>query len=895
MKLRILLSGMLLPFVLHAQSFDQADFLQGYAQRKDSLWFLFSSPLNQLKPSRVVVTGAFRGWSQDLKETAWDLQEKSPGIWQLGLDNFQFRKVPPACPFKFRVDEGKWINPPASAPNTEGGNYVFMKGSLPPALKAEIQRSKTIWARVSGTARPLEKAKWKLSDAFGKEIAIASVLPNDSGRTLITPATELDIRRSYFLEIPSLGLKSHCSFDGWMRDLYSDKELGANVDTVKNATWFRVFAPRALKMILYLYRNPKDSLPYEMHDLEKDKDGVWEKMLPGDLHGTWYDFTVHGHAEPGNFFFETHPFHITDPYARVVDESDGKARVWRKTHPARPLAKGRPALKDLISYEVHVEDFTNRLPVPDNLKGSIPAMMLPGLRNKKGEKVGFDHLTSLGINALHLMPMQEFFHYPDAEWQAAFGKDPWMKEQGIDKSDYNWGYMTSHSFSIESRYRSKGSEHGAQREQFRDLVQKFHDKGIAVLVDFVFNHTLSSKPERNYLFHFDALDRQYYYRTKNLQLIGEYGNETKSENRPMVQRWILDQCRHFIQEFGVDGFRIDLAGQTDQQTLKMLRQELGPDVIIYGEPWIASNDPDYEANPEWDWYKADAPICYFQDDARNAYKGPVSNPENKKTDRGFAGGNAAERDNVMRALRSGFPEETSTLSGIKYLDIHDNWALADQMALENWDGRKGVDENAFRIAAALLFTSSGPIVLHGGSEFMRSKGIAELKETLKETGISGPMQYHGKRDTYNMRTANEFLWENLGLNKGESGSACNYRSMLAFWKGLMEIRNSPAGEVFRRAGKLPENHYRFFTPDAKANPANAYLLAYEVGEKVFVMLNSGTEKASFTNLRLAAGNWKPIAWKDKASLKGFNGKKIIGGKPFDFELEAGGLGIWLRE
>lgn len=895
MNLRNVLIGIFLPICLHAQNFSRQEIQQAYAQRKDSLYFLFSAEPNQARPARVVVTGAFRGWSQDMKETAWDLKEKQPGIWQLGLDNFQFRKVPPACPFKFRINEGKWMDPISTAANVEGGNYIFLKGVQPPELKAEIQRSKTIWAWVKGASRPLDPKFWKLSDAFGKEIPIASVLPNDSSRSLITPAIELDIRRSYFLEIPSLGLKSHCSFDGWMRDLYSDKELGANVDTVKNTTWFRVFAPRALKMILYLYHQPGDTLPYEMHDMEKDKDGVWEKMVPGNLHGTWYDFTVHGHAEPGNFFFETHPFHISDPYARVVEESDGKGRVWRRTKPASPLGKGRPALKDLISYEVHVEDFTNRLPVSEQLKGSIPAMVMTGLRNKKGEKIGFDHLIDLGINAVHLMPMQEYFHYPDKEWQEAFASDPWMKEQGINQRDYNWGYMTSHAFTIESRYRTKGSEPGAQREQFRDLVQKFHNNGIAVLVDFVFNHTLSSKPERDYLFHFDALDRQYYYRTKNLQLIGEYGNETKSENRPMVQRWILDQCRHFIQEFGVDGFRIDLAGQTDEQTLKMLRKELGPDIIIYGEPWIASNDPAYEANPDWDWYKADAPICYFQDDARNAFKGPVSNPENKKTDRGFAGGNPAERDKVMRALRSGFPEEKSPLSGIKYLDIHDNWTLADQMALENWDGRKGVDENAFRMAAVLLFTASGPIVLHGGTEFMRSKGLAELKETIKQTAISGPMQYHGKRDTYNMRAANEFIWENLGLNKGESGATCNYQSMQAFWRGLMEIRNSKAGEVFRKADRLPESYYRFFAPDENENPVNAYLLGYEVGEKVLVLLNGSKEKATFRQLKLSAGSWKPVARNDKASLKGLSGKKLSGGQPFDFELESGGIGIWIKE
>src|SRR5690606_19240893 len=115
-----------------------------------------------------------------------------------------------------------------------------------------------------------------------------------------------------------------------------------------------------------------------------------------------------------------------------------------------------------------------------------------------------------------------------------------------------------------SRYRRKGTEHGAQREQFRDLVQAFHDHGIAVIVDFVFNHTGENMDGRHYLFNFNGIDPLYYYRTRDLRRVGEYGNETKSENRPMVQRWIIDQCRHFIEEFGVDGFRIDLAGQTDE-------------------------------------------------------------------------------------------------------------------------------------------------------------------------------------------------------------------------------------------------------------------------------------------------------------------------------------------
>jgi pullulanase/glycogen debranching enzyme len=335
----------------------------------------------------------------------------------------------------------------------------------------------------------------------------------------------------------------------------------------------------------------------------------------------------------------------------------------------------------------------------------------------------------------------------------------------------------------------------------------------------------------------------------------------------MVQRWILDQCRHFIEEFGVDGFRIDLAGQTDQQTLKMLRRELGPDVIIYGEPWIASNDPDYEANPDWDWYKADSPICYFNDDARNAFKGPVSNPENKATDRGFAGGN----------------------SGIKYLDIHDNWALADQFAEKNWDGRFGVDERAFKLAATLLFTSTGPLVLHGGTEFMRSKGLAPLMEVVKQTARSGPMHYHGKRDTYNLRNCNLFLWENIGKTKSDKGSHCDYKGMLAFWKGLIELRNSEIGKVFRTEEKLPKHYYQFFEEE------NQGLLGYLVDGKVLVLLNVSEKPDAFIHVPVPAGKWKLVGNSRAVSKEGVRGQGLTGGKQQDLKIGAKDLMIWVKE
>lgn len=873
----------------------EGQWLQGYQHDGDSTQFLFSADLYKKNaPKQVCVTGSFRGWSQDMADPEWQLRPAGKNHWTLTVYNPNFTRIPPRAEFKFRINDGEWLSPPAEAPNETGNNLVFMQDIIPPMLRAEIRRPKTIWVRIEGTERPLDPTAYKLTDAEGTRIPLAEVLPNTQTEVLLVPKTALDIRRVYFVELVGKKLKSWCSYDGWFRELYSDKELGANVKADGSETVFRLFAPRAESINLYLYKGKDDEKAYQEVAMEQDQQGVWETLLFENLHGVWYDFTVHGSTDPGNHFFETTPVHISDPYARVSDDTWGKSRVWTRTEPATPLKDGIPPLQDVIAYEVHVQDFTDRLPVSAELKGTIPAMVTPGLKNKKGQPVGFDYLVDLGINVVHLMPMQEFLHYKTDEWQEAFLEDPFMIEAGINEENYQWGYRTSHCFAVESRFRQGGTEPGEERDQFRDLVQAFHDKDMAVIIDIVPNHTAENMDAEPYYFHWNVLDKQYYYRTKDLKHIGEYGNEVKTENRPMVQRWLIDQCQHWIEEFGIDGFRIDLAGQIDRQTLEKVRQALGPDIIIYGEPWIGSNDPDYENNPSWDWYKHNSPITFFQDDSRNAFKGPVSNPEEKERDQGFAGGNFREYEKVKLGLSNRFPDDKTPLSGISYLDIHDNWALADQFAIHNWDGRYGVDEDRYKIAALLLYTSLGPIVTHGGTEMMRSKGAAELKETVKETKKGLKVYLHGKRDTYNMRTANQFVWENVGKSKKDKDSHANYGDMYAFWRGLNHFRLSELGQVFRVADSMGDDYYRWVETE------NPYQLGYIVADKIFVLINTGSHSHEWKDVVLPDGTWRIIANNGGIDhVKGVKEKKALkqlkGGQSYTFELEGKEFKMWVKE
>ena len=773
-----------------------------------------------------------------------------------------------------------------SAPDADdGGAQVSAlenerEDDLTTRFRAEIHGPSAIRFTLEGAERPDSASAYRLTDGSGLEIPIADVRPEGDAGAQVVPEAPVDPMRVHYLEIPGSGLRALVRRDPLFREIHSDKALGAVVSDGGATTTFRVFSPRATGVRLYLYSNRNDGSEraLEVIDMQVDEDGVWEATKDGDLRGRWYDFTVHGPADPGNWFWETHPVHISDPYALVNDDSHGKSLVWRDGPPPPPVVGGRPAMEDVVAYEVHVQDFTDFLPVADVETGTLPAMVRPGLTNAHGEPIGFDYLVDLGVNVVHLMPVQEYLHYPDDEWQEAFEDDDFARDMGIDRENYQWGYRTTHAFAVESRYRSRDKAPGEEREQFKALVRAFHERGIAVIIDVVPNHTGENMDDRHRLLNFNVLDLPYFFRTdEKVEHIGPYGNEIKSEERPMVQRWIVDQLRHWMDELGVDGFRIDLAGQIDKQTLLKVKRELPADAIVFGEPWIAPTDPDVVANPEWSWYKKDAPITFFQDDARNAFKGSPFAID----DRGWAGGNGSARAAVIQALPNHYDEEPRSTDGISYLDIHDNWALADRYASnDDHNGLEGVDTGAMRVAAGLLLTSAGPIVMHGGTEMLRSKGLAPHEEHVVEVA-GDSIAFKGRDDTYNMRAPNRFLWDSLA-----PGS--DHLQMRDFWRGLLALRMSDRGSVFRVAD-VPDGHYRWITPDEET------LLGYVVGERVLVLANSGQNDGMFA-FDLPDGEWLQVVGRYGVDLDGIESEyALIPGGTHDLRVQGGSFLVWVRK
>ena len=155
----------------YAQSFSTEHIQQGYHHQNDTTYFLFDEKWYEKEgPEVVVVTGSFRGWNQDMGDSAWRLERKGKTLWTIAIYNPNFDAIPPRAEFKFRLNEGEWLQPPSGSPNSTGNNLIFMHHYIPPTMKAEIKRARSIWVKVDGFERPLSASAYKLVDAQGEEI-----------------------------------------------------------------------------------------------------------------------------------------------------------------------------------------------------------------------------------------------------------------------------------------------------------------------------------------------------------------------------------------------------------------------------------------------------------------------------------------------------------------------------------------------------------------------------------------------------------------------------------------------------------------------------------------------------------------------------------------------------
>jgi len=476
---------------------------------------------------------------------------------------------------------------------------------------------------------------------------------------------------------------------------YGGNDLGYAYS--REATTFKIWTPTATQVRLMLFEN--DNITF--HDLERSIVGTWQKTIHQDLDGARYKYEVMNDLTRRE---------IIDPYGRASAENGTYSVVvdFSKTIPIK--TELIPTLKqptDAIIYEVSVRDFTihpsSLVKYPGKFLGMTELVYDEG-----GSPRGLAYLKELGVTHIQLLPIFDF---------------EGVDELAADQS-YNWGYNPSQYNVPEGSYASDATNPYVRINELKTLVNSLHEHGFGVIMDVVFNHVYDRQT-----FPFDAMVPTYFYRYdyQGMPSNGSgCGNDLATERR-MVRKFILDSMRFWLDEYGIDGFRFDLMGLIDVDTMNAVRQmcdEKSPDILLYGEGWDMNTAlvRDQKA-AKFNANKMPG-IGQFNDTFRDTIKGHTFN----HMDRGLALGSFSYV-NIGKQVLGGsaglsFGETFKFFhpsQSINYVECHDNHTFWDRMKISNGDEGEIVCRKRQLLATAMVIFSQGIPFLHCGQEFFRTK------------------------------------------------------------------------------------------------------------------------------------------------------------------------------
>lgn len=641
----------------------------------------------------------------------------------------------------------------------------------------------------------------------------------------------------------------------------------------KEKTIFHVWAPTAKEVTLLLYATGTDEEEGAgrkgSHKMNRTDGGVWETEVEGDLHGVYYTYQVvskEGSAKE-----------CIDIYAKACGANGKRGMVvdLERTDPEgfKQDEEWTQKNRNTFLYELHIKDFSydENAGIDEKYRGKYLAFIQRGttLKGHPDIKTGIDYLKALGITHVHLLPA---FDYASVDETKADG-------------EYNWGYDPANYNIPEGSY-ATDCFHGEVRiREFKQMVKALHDAGIGVVMDVVFNHTYQTDSP------FQTFAPYYYYR---LDREGRFldasacGNETASEHF-MYRQFMIQSVYYWAREYHIDGFRFDLMGLHDTETMNQIRQKLnqlpnGENILMYGEPWAAS-EPSMEegavAAVKENLSYLDEGIAIFSDDTRDTIKGSVFYEEIP----GYVNGKKGMEEkmkSVVCAWCDGGHEFTprSPRQIITYVSAHDNYTLWDKLALTM---QKQVDYSvrderlvrANKLVAAILFTSKGIPFIQAGEEFARTK--------------------YGDENSYR---------SSADINKLDWGRLKEYHDLAAYYKGLRELRQSFSGLYDNRKESIERIRFLETEEDIVAFEITNRKEHTDSWDKLVVVYNSNEDAGT---LELPQGRWQLLAdgnssvlWKNasgfdkikrksgKVEIEGLSahiyGKKTyhLGGESMDF-------------
>lgn len=492
--------------------------------------------------------------------------------------------------------------------------------------------------------------------------------------------------------------------------VYSGDDLG--VLYTKQKTIVRIWAPTAEKVELRVYAQATGGEAIRIDQFVKAEKGTWTISLLVDLKGYYYTIRVNDgewlNETPG---IDAKAVGTNGLRGLFFDPADTHPEGWQSDQRVETI---NPV--DAIIYEMHVRDFSIAPSSGMTNKGKYLAFTEHGTLSPQGLATGIDHLKELGITHVHLLPVNDFS----------------TVDENAPEQMYNWGYDPQ-NFNVPEGSYSTNPKNTSRIKELKMLVQSLHQAGIGVVLDVVYNHTVFTS-----LSYFNQTVPGYYYRQKadgSFSNASGCGNEIASE-RPMVRKFLLDSLHYWATEFHIDGFRFDLMGIIDIDTMNLIRTKIdaiSPSIILYGEGWTADTSPLPEAlrAVKINVSKLDR-IAVFNDDFRDAIKGNSFVPRNK----GFVSGKTVQEENIKFGItaacyhpqivydyveHSKFPWAKEPWQCVNYASCHDNYTLYDKLILSCPEASEEQLSRMVMMAGALVLTSQGIPFLHGGSEFARTK------------------------------------------------------------------------------------------------------------------------------------------------------------------------------
>jgi pullulanase len=587
---------------------------------------------------------------------------------------------------------------------------------------------------------------------------------------------------------------------------YDGNDLG--VCYSKEQTTIRVWAPTANQVELRIYKQAQGGSAIRIDQFEKAENGTWIIKIQGDSNGYYYTIRVND----GEWLNETPG---VDARAVGINGQRGLFFDPDQTNPDGWADDQRIPIVhvcEAVIYELHVRDFSIAPSSGMKNKGKYLAFTEHGTLSPEGMKTGIDHLVELGITHVHLLPVYDFLT---------------VDEQFPDKS-YNWGYDPQNFNAPEGSY-SSDPENTSRILELKMLIQALHRAGIGVVLDVVYNHTGHTR--RSY---FNQTVPGYYYRQKangTFSNASGCGNEIATE-RSMVRKFIIDSLYYWATEYHVDGFRFDLMGIYDLDTMNQIRNkmdQLSPSILLYGEGWTADKSP---LNESWRAVKTNVTRLYhiaaFNDDFRDGIKGNSFVSRSK----GFVSGQTIQEENIKFGIAAacfhpqivyGYVEHSKSpwasepWQCINYASCHDNYTLYDKLQLSCPDYSEAEINRMVMMGGALVLTSQGIPFLHAGVEMARTK--------------------NGNHNSYRSPDhINQIDWTRKSLNQ----------DIFRYYQSLISLRK--AHPAFRITSSYIMRKHLIFSSDYQPGVASYVLVNHANGDSwrtILLIFNGNRESVKF--------------------------------------------------